>query len=130
MLKDRDSSAIVAVKDLARAKTFYRDVLGLELADEGAGDMQGVLGFRTGNTKLTVYQSEHAGTNRANAVTWDLQGDLRDTVADLEKKGVQFEHYDLPGLTLVGNIHEAGNGVRLVWLKDPDGNILHLLEGF
>jgi catechol 2,3-dioxygenase-like lactoylglutathione lyase family enzyme len=128
MLKDRNSSAIVAVSDLGRARHFYEEVLGLEpIADEGPGD-DTVLGFRTGQTRLTVYQSEFAGTNKANAVTFEMQGDLAATVAALKAKGVVFEHYDLPGLTLDGDIHRAGE-VGLVWLKDPDGNILHLIQG-
>ncbi|MDB5693568.1 MAG: glyoxalase/bleomycin resistance/dioxygenase family protein [Alphaproteobacteria bacterium] len=65
MLKDHDSSAIVAVADLDRARAFYSDMLGLPLADEGAA--QGVLVYRTGATRLIVYRSDHAGTNRANA---------------------------------------------------------------
>ena len=68
MLNDHDSSAIVAVADLDRARAFYGDTLGLELADEG--EEEGVLVYRTGGTRLVVYESDHAGTNRANAVVW------------------------------------------------------------
>ena len=67
MLKDHDSSAIVAVTDLDRARAFYGDVLGLELTDEG--QEEGVLVYRTGATRLVVYQSEYAGTNRAKAAS-------------------------------------------------------------
>ena len=90
--------------------------------------MDGVLGFRTGQTSLTVYRSEFAGTNKANAVSWDMQGDLEDTVASLRSKGVTFEQYDIPRMTWRDGIHEAGD-TKLVWFKDPDGNILHLIEG-
>jgi catechol 2,3-dioxygenase-like lactoylglutathione lyase family enzyme len=128
MLRDRNSSAIVAVSDIERARRFYQDTLRLELVQESGGDMEGVLGFRTGSTFLTVYQSEFAGTNRANAVTWDMQGDLADTADDLRAKGVTFERYDIPGMTWRDGIHEAGD-TKLVWFKDPDGNILHLVEG-
>ncbi|CAN5293898.1 VOC family protein [soil metagenome] len=127
MLKDRNSSAIVAVQDIERARKFYEDILGLTRMGD-AGPSEGVIGFRTGQTVLTVYESEFAGTNKANAVTWDMQGDLVETVQRLKARGVVFEHYDLPGLTLNGDIHEMGE-VKLVWLKDPDGNILHLNEG-
>ncbi len=127
MLKDRNSSAIVAVSDLARARTFYEDTLGLTRT--GAPDDENdVLEFRTGDTRLTVYRSDFAGTNKANAVTWDMKGDLVETVQALKAKGVEFEHYPDMGLTLNGDIHEAG-GMKLVWFKDPDGNILHLIEG-
>ena len=128
MLKDRNSSAIVAVSDIDRARRFYQDTLGLELVQNGGEDMEGVLGFRTGSTFLTVYRSEFAGTNQANAVTWGMQGDLVETVADLRAKGVTFERYDIPGMTWRDGIHEAGD-TKLAWFKDPDGNILHLNEG-
>ena len=122
MLKDHDSSAIVAVADLERARAFYGGVLGLELAEEGAEE--GVLIYRTGATRLGVYVSDFAGTNRANAVVWGVGEDLDAIVAALEAKGAAFEHY--PGIgRLEGNIHHSGP-MKLVWLKDPDGNILHL----
>ncbi|CAN7393388.1 VOC family protein [Brevundimonas sp. LjRoot202] len=126
MLKDRNSSAIVAVSDLDRARAFYEDTLGLT-RDPG-GEEDGVLGFRTGDTHLTVYKSDYAGTNKANAVTWDMKGDLVETVNDLRAKGVAFERYDFPGMEWRDGIHEAGS-MKLAWFKDPDGNILHLIEG-
>lgn len=126
MLKDRNSSAIVAVSDLDRARVFYEDTLGLT-RDRG-GEENDVLGFRTGDTRLTVYKSDYAGTNKANAVTWDMEGDLAETVKDLQAKGVTFERYDFPGMEWRDGIHEAGS-MKLAWFKDPDGNILHLIEG-
>jgi len=122
MLKHHDSSAILAVGDLDRARAFYGDVLGLTLAREGKEE--GVLVYETGATKLIVYRSEHAGTNRANAVVWGVGEELGAIVAALEAKGAAFEHYPDIG-RLEGNIHHAG-GAKLVWLKDPDGNILHI----
>ena len=123
MLKNHDSSAIVAVSDIARARSFYADTLGLEVEDEG---MEGVLTFRTGATRLIVYRSDEAGSNRANAVVWDVGEELDSIVAALEAKQVAFEHY--PGIgELRGNVHHAGD-MKLVWLKDPDGNILHLMS--
>jgi catechol 2,3-dioxygenase-like lactoylglutathione lyase family enzyme len=122
MLKDHDSSAIVAVGDLDRARDFYSGVLGLELTDEGKEE--GVLVYRTGATKLIVYRSEYAGSNRANAVVWGVGDALEAIAAALEAKGAAFEHYPDIG-RLEGNIHHAG-GAKLVWIRDPDGNILHI----
>jgi catechol 2,3-dioxygenase-like lactoylglutathione lyase family enzyme len=65
MLKNHDATAIVAVSDLDRARAFYSDVLGLELAAEAPAGMP--LVYRTGATRLVVYPSAYAGTNRANA---------------------------------------------------------------
>lgn len=122
MLKDKSSSAIVAVSDIARAKRFYRDTLGLEVVDD---TMEEVAVFRTGDTFLVVYVSGEAGTNRANAVVWGVGGEIESITADLKAKGVRFEHYQLEGARLEGDIHVSG-GMKMVWFKDPDGNILHL----
>jgi catechol 2,3-dioxygenase-like lactoylglutathione lyase family enzyme len=54
MLREKASSAIVAVTDIERARRFYGDTLGLELENEG---MEGVLVYRTGATHLVIYPS-------------------------------------------------------------------------
>lgn len=125
MLNAHASSAIVAVSDLARARHFYETVLGLELV-EGGGDAPFV--FRTGPTHLVVYPSEFAGTNKANAVVWGVGDRIEAIAADLKAKGVVFEHYDMDGATYADGVHRMGD-FRMVWFKDPDGNILHLNSG-
>lgn len=119
MLKDKDSAAIVAVTDMARARDFYGKTLGLDLAE---GD-DNVMQFKTGATTLVVYKSEFAGTNQANAVVWGVGDEIEAIVATLREKGVGFEHY--PGMDYKDGIHSAGN-FKMVWFKDPDGNILHI----
>lgn len=119
MLKDKDSAAIVAVKDLEKAKQFYAEVLELEQVD-GQGQ---VAQFKTGKTSLVVYVSEFAGTNKANAVVWGVGEEIDAIVARLIGKGVAFEHYD--GMDYADGIHRDGD-YKMAWFKDPDGNILHL----
>jgi catechol 2,3-dioxygenase-like lactoylglutathione lyase family enzyme len=119
MLKDKDSSAIVAVSDLERARAFYEDVLELELTQEN----DQVLEFQTGTTSLIVYVSDFAGTNKANAVVWGVGTEIEAITAKLAAKGVSFEHYE--GMDYADGIHRDGD-YAMVWFKDPDGNILHL----
>ena len=121
MLKDIDSAAIVAVKDISRARDFYQSKLGLELTQ---GD-DNVLSFKTGKTTLVVYVSDFDGTNKANAVVWGVGDQIDGIVADLAAKGITFEHYPDMGLDYKDGIHSSGD-FKAVWLKDPDGNILHL----
>jgi hypothetical protein len=40
---------------------------------------------------------------------------------------VTFEHYDLPNMTLKGDVHVSG-GMKAAWFKDPDGNILAVVS--
>jgi catechol 2,3-dioxygenase-like lactoylglutathione lyase family enzyme len=118
-----DAVATVAVTDLPAARSFYEEKLGLSPVE--TTDAEGVT-YRTGTTSLFVYRSQYAGTNQATAVTWPVGDQVDDLVASLKDKGVAFEHYDLPGLTLEGDVHVA-DGFRGAWFKDPDGNIFHLV---
>lgn len=123
MLVDKDAIAMIAVKDLATAQRFYQEVLGLDALESPEEE---VLVFRSGGTKLNVYRSEFAGTNKATTVTWDVGGELESIAARLKAKGVAFEHYDMPGLTREGDIHSGGN-MKVAWFKDMDGNILSIV---
>jgi len=125
MLTAHNSSAIVAVSDLDRARDFYGRTLGLQ--QTGGGDDEPLM-FSTGDTILVVYPSEFAGTNRANAVVWGVGADLGSIVAELRGKGVVFERYDLEGADFADGIHWFGD-FGAAWFKDPDGNILHLNSG-
>jgi catechol 2,3-dioxygenase-like lactoylglutathione lyase family enzyme len=122
MLADANVQATIAVKDLKTAKKFYGDTLGLK--PEGNGDEE-VQVYRAGNSRVVVYRSQFAGTNKATAATWNLGDDVENVVNDLKRKGVGFEHYDMPGLTRKGDLHVAGD-FKAAWFKDPDGNILAL----
>ena len=124
MLKDKDATATIAVKDIERARTFYRDVVGLTPMPSSE---PGALPFKSGNSEILVYQSDFAGTNKATSATWMVDDELETTVKALREKGVAFEHYDdLPGTTRKGDVHVAGNS-KVAWFKDLDGNIIAIV---
>ncbi|MDM0009853.1 VOC family protein [Variovorax sp. J22G73] len=125
MLANIDAVANLAVKDLAVARRFYEDTLGL-VQHKTEGDE--VIVYRSGGTRINVYRSQFAGTNQATAVTWQVDGDLERIVAALKAKGVRFEHYDMPDTQLIGDVHVMGD-MKVAWFKDPDGNILNLING-
>jgi hypothetical protein len=84
-----------------------------------------VANYRSGNSIFLVYQSQLAGTNKATAATWTVD-DTEAEVRALKAKGVTFEHYQFPGMTLKGDVHVMGD-MKAAWLKDPDGNILAIV---
>ena len=129
MLGDKTSTAVLAVKDMAAAQKFYEGTLGLAKADiQMDEDAGGGIMYKTGNSMVLVYPSQYAGTNQATALGWGVGDDLDKIVADLKSKGVNFEHYDnLPGTKLEGDVHVMGD-LKAVWFKDPDGNILNLVN--
>ena len=93
VLGSTNAAATIAVKDIAVAREFYEDKLGLELSGtEG----ESVRSYRSGSSTILVYESRFAGTNQATAATW-LVGDALDAIVRaLTAKGVAFEHYDFP----------------------------------
>jgi catechol 2,3-dioxygenase-like lactoylglutathione lyase family enzyme len=124
MIGNADATPMIAVKDLDRARKFYEDTLGLETKDEMGGE---VLTMKSGDTLINVYRSEFAGTNQATALTFGVD-DIDSEVRGLKDKGVFFEHYEVPGLERQGDVYVA-EGMKTAWFKDPDGNILSLIEG-
>jgi catechol 2,3-dioxygenase-like lactoylglutathione lyase family enzyme len=125
MLGKMDATPMIAVKDLDRARKFYEDTLGLKAKDEWGGE--GVT-LESGDTLINVYRSEFAGTNKATALTFEVD-DIDSEVSELKEKGIFFEHYDLPGLEPKGDLYVGEGGFKTAWFKDPDGNILSLVEG-
>jgi catechol 2,3-dioxygenase-like lactoylglutathione lyase family enzyme len=124
MLSKAAATAMIAVKDIDRARKFYEETLGLDTKDAMGGE---VLEVKSGDTLINVYKSEHAGTNKATTLTFDVD-DIESEVRDLKEKGVFFETYDVPGLEQHGDLY-VGEGMKTAWFKDPDGNILSLFEG-
>ena len=124
MLGETDAIANLAVKDLDAAKRFYEGTLGLRPVDAQDGEL---VVYKSGNSTLNVYRSQYAGTNKATAVTWTVGDRLEEVVRALKAKGVAFEHYDMPGLKREGDIHTGGD-MKVVWFKDPDGNILNVID--
>lgn len=125
MLSGKETMATVAVRDLNAAKRFYEGTLGLKLTDQQESE---ALTYQAGSSKILVYRSQYAGSNKATAATWLIGKDMEKVVQALRGKGVTFEHYNMPGLTLKGDIHEGGD-MKAAWFKDPDGNIHALVSG-
>ena len=125
MLSGTNVQPMLPVDDLEKATRFYDQVLGLRRVNEEPGM---AVTYRSGRTTLNVYKSEFAGTNKATALTFEVD-DIDSEVSELKEKGIFFEKYDVEGLTQKGDIFEGEGGFKTAWFKDPDGNILSLVEG-
>ena len=124
MLGKADATPMIAVTDLDRARQFYEHTLGLKAKDEWG---EGVT-LESGDTAINLYKSQFAGTNKATALNFDVD-DIEKEVGELKEKGIFFETYDLPGLKKQGDFYVGEGGFKTTWFKDPDGNILSLIQG-
>lgn len=125
MLGTHDAISMIAVKDTKVAQKFYEEVLGLKI--HSTVEAEHVLTCHSGKTHFLIYRSDFAGTNKANALVWSVGEEIEEIVQALKKKGVKFEHFQFPNTDLEGDLHIAGS-LKLAWFKDPDGNILHLIN--
>jgi catechol 2,3-dioxygenase-like lactoylglutathione lyase family enzyme len=123
MLGTRNAIANLATKDLEKSRLFFTRTLGLEEVGREGDEL---ITFASGGSNIYVYRSDYAGTNKATALTWEVD-DIAAEVAELRDKGVSFEHYDMEGLERDGDVH-VGEGMKIAWFKDPDGNILSLVQ--
>ena len=123
MLKNAAIIPYIPVKDVARARTFYEEKVGLVPAEEYAG---GVVYECGKGSWVFMYPSAGAGTSKASTAFWSVD-DVEAEVAELKSRGVVFEEYDSPGLKTVNGI-ATGGGAKTAWFKDTEGNILAISQ--
>ena len=125
MLGNKDAAANIAVRNMKAARKFYEGTLGLKPVSAQGEEL---VAYRSGSSTILVYRSDYAGTNKATGLTWTVGDDVEAIARGLKAKGVTFEHYDMPGMTLKGDVHVA-SVMKIAWFKDPDGNILSIVSG-
>ena len=132
MLKNSPVVPYIPATDIARARKFYEEKVGLVPREEIAG---GVV-YECGNGSwIFLYHSGGAGTSKASQAFWQVS-DVEAEVRELRAKGVVFEEYDLPGLKTTGGIavvsgnypSRGGAGEKAAWFRDSEGNMLGIGE--
>ena len=123
MLKDAALVAYIPVSDVARARRFYEQKVGLKPKEEYAG---GVIYECGKGSWVFMYPSAGAGTSKASTAFWSVE-DVAAEVRELKARGVVFEEYDMHGIKTVNSIATAG-GAKTAWFKDSEGNILAISQ--
>lgn len=116
-------NCMLPVKDLARARRFYEDSLGLEAL---GAKPDGKFIYRCGGTELALFPRPDGTKAEHTALSFRVD-DIAQAVRTLQQRGVQFADYDLPGLKTVDHVCVLGSE-RAAWFQDPEGNILRLHE--
>jgi predicted enzyme related to lactoylglutathione lyase len=123
MLQNSPFYAYIPAKDVSRARKFYEEKLGFKAGQETAGGV--VYEFGKG-TAAFLYETPNAGTSRASQAFWQVE-DIQREVAELKRRGVKFEDYDMPGMKTKDGIF-IGGGAKAAWFKDSEGNILAVIQ--
>ncbi|WP_242396119.1 VOC family protein [Anaeromyxobacter oryzisoli] len=119
MLSQSRTVTILPVVDVARARRFYEEKLGLSAGETRA---DGSVAYHAAGSEFELSPRKEPAHNPYTAMGFEVE-DVTREVKDLEARGVAFEDYDSPELRTVGHIATMGTE-RAAWFKDPDGNIL------
>ena len=125
MLENSKAFSGYSVDDLAAARSFYADTLGLAVTimDESMGLMSLDL---TGGTTVMIYAKGDDHRPATFTVLNFPVDDVGAAVDELTAKGVTFERYD--GFDQDDRGISQGPGPRIAWFTDPAGNVLSVLE--
>lgn len=114
---------VLPAADLARARTYYHDKLGMD----PDGEQDGMLMFRPHpGVTFAIYETPNAGTAQNTQMCFVSDG-LDAEMADLRSRGVVFEEYDFPGMKTVDGVLD-GEASRTAWFIDSEGNFICLSE--
>jgi catechol 2,3-dioxygenase-like lactoylglutathione lyase family enzyme len=113
----------VTIVDVARAKEFYRDTLGLRLLSE---EPPFALVFDANGILLRLGMGKELPPAHGTVLGWQVP-DISAAVKDLMQAGIRFERYGFQQQDELG-IWTTPTGAKVAWFKDPDGNILSLSE--
>jgi catechol 2,3-dioxygenase-like lactoylglutathione lyase family enzyme len=119
----RDATCILPVKDMARARRYYEECLGLEVV---GGKPDGKFVYRCGGTEIALFPRPQ-GTQATHTALSFRVDDIGAAIATLKARGVAFADYDLPGLQTVEHVCVLG-AEKAAWFEDTEGNILCLHE--
>jgi catechol 2,3-dioxygenase-like lactoylglutathione lyase family enzyme len=128
-MSDCEVGAVMATADMRAAREFYEGKLGLTPAEDPPDDPAVPITYVCGKgTGISVYLSpEHAGKSTATLAGWVVD-DVEKTVDELSAEGVRFERYDEGDLKTNEKGIVEGDGFKVAFMRDPDGNT-HALNG-
>ena len=123
MLADHPIDPMILATDLARAREFYGNRIGLELLIEN----DDFLTFRCGGDSRLVVTRSATGTGEPQTkASWRVS-DLAAETAQLRSRGVEIEEYDEPWLKTTDGVADVGFALS-AWFVDPHGNSIGLLQ--
>ncbi len=123
VLASTQVTCMLPVKDMARARRFYEEALGLlPLGVKPDGKFV----YHCGGTELALFPKPEGTKAEHTAISFKV-ADIAAAIAELKTRGVAFEEYDLPGFKTVEHVCVLGSE-RAAWFRDPEGNILCLHE--
>ncbi|GAA4318674.1 VOC family protein [Mucilaginibacter gynuensis] len=125
MFRNTKAFSGFSVNDIPKAKEFYQDTLGLDVETI----MEHLIQLNiAGSNPVMIYPKPNHEPATFTILNFPVEN-IDEAVDELTKRGVKFEHYDMPDLKTdeKGICRANGMGPDIAWFKDPAGNILSVL---
>jgi len=117
----REMHAVLPARDLARARKFYHDVLGLDPAEEH--EQGRLLTYRVAGSAFDIYETENAGTAKNTQLCFETD-DLDMEMRQMRERGVMFEDFEIPDVMKTENGIVTDEESRTAWFRDSEGNFI------
>lgn len=115
--------------DIAKAKQFYGETLGLDCSEEG--DM-GLNISLAGGAQVFIYPKEDHRPATFTVLNFVVES-IDKTVEEFKDKGIKFDEIDFGNGAKTDEKgimrgKAANQGPDIAWFKDPAGNTLSIIE--
>ena len=122
MFSDKKLKAFVPTTNSKKAKTFYKDLLGLTLLSEDNYALE----FDANGTLLRITIVQELIPQSFTILGWNVP-DIYKVIKSLNEKGIECNKYDFLEQDSLG-VWKSPGGSKVAWFKDPDGNVLSVTE--
>jgi len=125
MFRETKAFSGFSVDNLAKAKQFYGEILGIDVSEV---EEMPVLNLHiSGSNNILIYEKPNHEPASYTVLNFPVS-DIEAAVKELKNLGVAFESYDYPGLKTDEDNISRGDGPLIAWFKDPAGNILSVIN--
>ena len=119
----KEAHTVLPAADLERAREFYHQALNLDPDEVVEGNL---IYHPSPGIGFEIYETPNAGTAKNTQMIW-MTDDLDAEMARLRGLGIEFEDFEVPGITTVNGVATTGDD-RAAWFRDTEGNILCIAE--
>ena len=123
MLSDHPIRTTIPASDMERAKTFYREKLGLVPSHEAPEGFSYILGD---GSRFVLFPSSGVASGLHTQMAWQVP-DIAREVAELKARGLVFEEYDTPSFKTIDSIATTKN-LKAAWFRDSEGNLIGIAQ--
>src|SRR3954453_6662561 len=117
----KEMHAVLPASDLARARKWYHDMLGMDPAEEH--DEGRLLTYRVDGSAFDIYETSNAGTAKNTQLCFETEN-ISEEMRMMRERGVMFEEFEIPNVMKTENGVVTDDETMTAWFRDSEGNFI------